>query len=72
MKGSLKMEDEQQKGYQETVFGEYKRKVVECLMKDEGLTEAEARDWMSGEDENLRKYLQEGLDPLTAARVLLA
>ena len=37
MKGSLKMEGQKQEGYQETAFGEYKRKVVECLMKDEGL-----------------------------------
>ena len=57
---------------QQMTFSEYKQKVVECLMKSEGLTEAEANDWASRDEEDLRTSFGEGLRPLTAAQILIA
>ena len=64
--------EEDQTKNQRMTLDEFRRQVVQCLIKNEGLTEAEARNWMTGEDEDLRRYLQQGLDPLTAAQIIVA
>jgi hypothetical protein len=61
-----------QRAEQKMTFSEYKQKVAECLMKNEGLTEAEARDWMNKDEEDLRTSFGEKLRPLTAAQILIA
>ena len=83
MKGSWKMEGQKQEGYQETAFDEYKRKVVECLMKREQLTEEEAMSWLSEDtewqtadgpqtgDALLAEFCEEGLSPQGAVAVFL-
>ena len=68
-------------------FDEYKRKVAECLMKSEGFTEADVKrcfrmrlaeaERLAGSRattvlEELYEDFQEGLNPLTAAQVLVA
>ena len=65
-------------------FSDYKKKVLECLMKTEDLSEAEAEGWMSvtwesplsdgakSAEEELSICYEEGLNVLTTAQILVA
>lgn len=65
-------------------FDSYKQQVLECLVKNEMLSETEARSWLAAKwehptpsgattaGEELREYWEEGLPARTAAQILLA
>ena len=65
-------------------FQDYMRKVEECLMTKEGLSETEAKSWMTATwdppladgaktaTEELSMCYAQGLPPQTAAQVLIA
>jgi hypothetical protein len=53
-------------------FESYRKQVEECLRKNEKLTAEETAFQMKGSDSDLRQFLEEGLPPLTAAKILIA
>lgn len=77
------MNQENQTDNQQMTLDEFRRQVVQCLMRIDGLTEAEAENLVSknleyrladgvktGEELLLELY-EDGLLPLTAAEVLM-